>query len=74
MLKYDLRVAAFTALPTIRVVQPVYHSLDGNGGQGSPRVPGSCLFNWERVFANSKGYVITITSHSVEQLRLFLSQ
>ena len=54
----NLRVAAFKALPTIRVVQPVYHSAEGNRGHGSFLESGNWRFNWDRVFANSKGYVI----------------
>lgn len=38
----DSRVAALRAFPRIKVVQPVYHSLDGIGGHGSFCESGRC--------------------------------
>jgi hypothetical protein len=44
------------------VVQPVYHSFEGKGGQGSFFASGKRRLSCERVFRRSKGYVIEIST------------
>lgn len=52
---------AFNELPMIKVVHPAYHCLP-NGGQGSFFPSASLRLSWERVLANSAGYVIDIST------------
>ena len=44
------------------VVQPAYHSFEGNRGQGSFLESGRRRLSCERVFMNSKGYVMDIST------------
>lgn len=44
------------------VVQPVYHSFEGNGGQGSFLESGNLRLSCDRVLRRSKGYVMAIST------------
>jgi hypothetical protein len=49
------RTPALTLLPITAVVQPVYHSREGKGGQGTFLESGRRRLSWERVFSRSNG-------------------
>jgi hypothetical protein len=55
------RIPAFSELPMIKVVHPAYHCRP-NGGHGSFLESGNRRLSCVRVFANSAGYVIAIST------------
>ena len=59
--KKHILIPAFNEFPIISVVHPAYQALP-NFGHGSFPLSGNLLFSCVRVFANSNGYVIAIST------------
>jgi hypothetical protein len=61
LILFHILMPAFNELPMIKVVHPAYHCLP-NGGHGSFFPSGNLRLSCDRVFANSAGYVIEIST------------